>query len=215
MENIGELGYIWRSNLDSSSEETRGTNYYWWRTINLMHFDEGAALLDWCTVRSTNAPEYGLFAINSRQTNAVKALFNNMKIGYVSGPETNFVQLNTLDYGPLIGAIITNGPYLNFRSMFTSESADDGGGGPVARAFRNAATNNHPAAMGDVFTEDPFRRICELITFRQNIFIITIAAQVFGGDGETVVGEKRASAVIYRDSYTGRYFIRSFKWLSD
>lgn len=211
MENIGELGYIYRGNLDDEQPE----GYKWWRTINLMHFDEGAALLDWCTVRPTNAPSHGLFCINSRQTDAVTALLNLMKIGYVSGPETNFVQLGTLDYGPLVSAIIANGPYLNFRSMFTSADTDDGGGGPVAAAFRAAVTNNHPEARGDIFKEDPFRRICELITFRQNIFIIAMAAQVFGGDGHTVVGEKRASAVVYRDSYTGRYFIRSFKWLTD
>lgn len=218
MENIGELGYIWRSNLDSPSEEPRGTNFYWWRTINLMHFDEGAALLDWCTVRPTNLPARGLFSINSRQTNAFKAMFNNMQIGYVSGPETNFVMLDSSpggDLDALVRTIITNGPYLNFRSMFTSESSDDGGGGPVAKAFRYAATNGHPGAVADIFCEDPFRRICELVTFRQNLFTIIMAAQVFGGDGQSVVGEKRAMATIYRDSYTGRYFIRSFKWLAD
>lgn len=214
MENIGELGYIFRGNLD----DEQGAGYKWWRTINLMHFDEGAALLDRCTVRSTNASAYGLFNINSRQTNSWKALFNNIKIGWVSGPETNFVTLDSSsggDLDKLVQTIINNGPYLNFRSMFTSNDADNGGGGPVAAAFRFAATNNHPNAMSDIFMEDPFRRICELITFRQNLFTVIMAAQVFGGDGESVVGEKRAMAVIYRDSYTGRYFIRSFKWLSD
>ena len=210
MVNIGELGYIWRSNLDDEEP----ADYWWWRTINLMHFDEGAALLDMCTVRRTNASAYGLVAINSKQTNAVRALFNNMKIGYVSGPETNMVQLNAVDVDKLVSAIITNGPFMSFRSMFTTNDTDEGGGGDLAMKFRAAGTNA-AKCNGDIYGEDVFRRVCELITFRQNVFIVTVAAQVFGGDGQTVVGEKRGSATIYRDSYTGKYFIRSFKWLSD
>jgi Tfp pilus assembly protein PilX len=217
MENIGELGYIWRSNLNGGPPwEPRGTNYFWWRTIDLMHFDEGAALLDLCTVRPTNTPTsaYGVFAINSKQTNAVKAMLNNMRVGYVNGAVTNTSPLKLSDVDYLAATIISNGPYMSFRSMFTTNKADDGGGGPVADAFRRAGTNAVPC-VGDIYGEDVFRRVCELITFRQNIFIVTVAAQVFGGDGQTVVGEKRGSAMIYRDSYTGKYFIRSFKWLSD
>ncbi|MEI6971565.1 MAG: hypothetical protein WCL44_08605, partial [bacterium] len=211
MENIGELGYIWRSNLDD--EQPAG--FMWWRTINLMHFDEGAALLDWMTIRPTNAPEYGLFNIGSRQTNAVKAPLFNMKVGYVSGPDTNMYSVKTADIAFLAATIISNGPYINYRSMFTTDDADDGGGGPVANAFRRAGTNSNAEARGDLYGEDVFRKVCELITFRHNLFTVAVAAQVFGGDGATVVGEKRAVATVYRDAYTGRYFIRSFKWLSD
>ena len=42
-----------------------------------------------------------------------------------------------------------------------------------------------------------------------------MAAQALAKDGETVVGEKRAMANVVRDSYTGAYFVRSFKWLED
>jgi hypothetical protein len=41
-----------------------------------------------------------------------------------------------------------------------------------------------------------------------------MAARVIGPDGG-VLAEKRAMATIFRDSYTGKSFMRSFKWLAD
>jgi len=223
MENIGELGYIYRSNLD----DEQPTGYKWWRTINLMHYDEGAALLDLCTVRQTNMPARGLFCINSRQPDAMYTLFNNMAVGYESGPRTNFYKIDNSGFdskgkaynGPfwcsnLVSTIISNGPYISFRSLFTADDSDDGGGGPNAQAFRMCGTNA-ARQIGDIYGEDPFRRICELISFRQNLFVVIVAAQVVGGDGATVVAERRGAAIVCRDSYSGRYFVRSFKWLSD
>ena len=73
---------------------------------------------------------------------------------------------------------------------------------------------NHRSA-NDIYKEDVFRHICELITFRQNLFTIILGAQALSPRGNFVVAEKRAVANVYRDAYTGRHFVRSFKWLDD
>jgi len=244
MVNIGELGHIFRSNLDD--EDNQGD--FWWRTIDLMHYDEGGALLDWMTVRywtnepgsvaegsrlydwsarRAGVPNYGLFAINSKQTNAIRGIFENLMIGYTNELSANTYKLDDAYVKDLATLIISNsssyGPgFISFRSMWqaTAPSVNpDDSGGPLAKKFREAAKNAVGAPVGglkgDIFLEDPFRRICEMITFRQNIFGVIITAQAFGGDGETVVGEKRALVTIYRDAYTGQYFIRSLKWLGN
>ena len=41
------------------------------------------------------------------------------------------------------------------------------------------------------------------------------ASQILADDHTTVLAEKHGVATIYRDSYTGRSFTRSFKWLGD
>lgn len=256
MENIGELGYIFRSNLDDEVVPAQGD--FWWRTIDLMHYDEGGAFLDWMSVRSTNRvivtnsvnvciatnkPSYGLFALNSKQTNAVKGMLENMVIGYTTMFTNYTYKLADPTLTELAEAIIksnrneatygTGKGFISFRSIWTPQ---DGiadcvpadplmSGGPLAKKFRLAAQNAQPVngaptppsggLQGDIFLEEPFRRICELITFRQGMFGVIIVSQVYAADGQTVVAEKRAFATIYRDAYTGKFFIRSLKWLSD
>ncbi|MDP6848474.1 MAG: hypothetical protein QGI24_06765, partial [Kiritimatiellia bacterium] len=48
--NIAELGHIYRSNLDDEMPMF----YRFWRNIDLMHNDEGAALMDWTTARENS-----------------------------------------------------------------------------------------------------------------------------------------------------------------
>jgi len=62
---------------------------------------------------------------------------------------------------------------------------------------------------------DILDQLVNLITFRNNYFTVIVGAQVLGNDQKTVVGEKRAVATVYRDAYTGRHFMRSFKWLDE
>jgi hypothetical protein len=229
MRNIAELGHIFRSNLDD--EEPGRPHLWYWRTLNLMHKDEGAQLLDVLTVRGNNPPTEGLFCINSRQAEPLKALFHNLQIG-VRGADENLDD----DYGlqniinSAIGSPDQNGTvigeltaieFTSFTDMFTDADEEDGGGGPLAEAFRLCApapkNRRHPSQKdpNDIYKEDTFRHICELITFRQNIFTIILGAQALAPRGGNIVAEKRAVANVYRDAYTGRHFVRSFKWLDD
>ncbi|MFC1498797.1 hypothetical protein ACFLS1_10070 [Verrucomicrobiota bacterium] len=63
---------------------------------------------------------------------------------------------------------------------------------------------------------DILAQLLELVSFRNNLFTVIVGAQVLHpNNNETVVGEKRAVATVYRDAYTGKHFIRSFKWLNE
>jgi hypothetical protein len=209
MRNIGELGHTWRSNLD----DEQPVGMQWWRNIELMKENEGAALMDYMTVRSTNRSERGLIAINSRYGNSLHVLLNQLVIGYTnqSGVQVPNASQYNISTDPakvqnLVNTIMANQPYHNFKSMFP------GDGGDLADAF--IACTPHGDADCDILEEDTYRHILDLITFRQNLFAIVVAAQALAPDG-TVIAEKRAIGTIFRDSYTSKYFIRSFKWIGD
>ena len=222
MRNIAELGHIFRSNLDDEEGPDKPWMWYW-RNIDLMHRKEGAQLLDLLTVRAaTNEPTAGLFSMNSRQFEPSRAIFHNLEIGLTGVVDTVSASIPDQKIRSLIDELTRN-EFTSFTDMFTAEDDDEGGGGPLAEAFRQCAPDvpvearrhaNHRSA-NDIYKEDVFRHICELITFRQNLFTIILGAQALSPRGNFVVAEKRAVANVYRDAYTGRHFVRSFKWLDD
>jgi len=218
MKTIGEIGHIYASNLNTMTP-AQDPQDYWFQSINLLSYDFGAFLLDRLTTREVNEPAHGLFCISSAQTNALMALWENMQVG----PEWNSPAKLTISptaspaawakVEALAAAIINKGPFWSFQQMFTT--AWDGG--PIGQAFRDLAKtlSTDPTKINEIVRQDPIRYIVEMITFRQNIFEIIVAAQVLGKDGVTVMAEKRALVTMYRDSYTSKSFMRSFKWLSD
>jgi hypothetical protein len=81
------------------------------------------------------------------------------------------------------------------------------------------AVEGGSARVNDICREDAFRSICELITFRQNLFHVVVACQATGtdpdGDGPEeapVLAEERATGVIMRDSYTGTSSVYSISY---
>jgi Tfp pilus assembly protein PilX len=230
METVGEIGHIGTGNLD---DEGAGPDDRYWQTINILSWNWGGFLLDRMTVRSTNSwdeannpqelnPAHGLVAINSRQKDVLYSLFHNMVIGTTNAPQ----KLNaSVVNGPVQDLVLNgllahvsqpNDEYWSFQSLF-DPSTTDWEGGTMAKKFKALATTDAPDGSGNISEikrQDPLRKIENYITFRQNIFEIIMAARVVGADGG-VLAEKRAMATIYRDSYTGKSFMRSFKWLAD
>jgi len=226
MKSIADIGHIFRSNLDD--EQPGRPEKWWWNTINLMKKNEGAYLLDRCTVRVTNAPiSYameGLISINARDENerVLYTLFKNLRVADGTGREETLLPGSNpggIDFlAQVIASESRNDPFISFQDMFTT----DEDGGPVGVAMRQCAAmawcgnpNPNPDLIPDKVREDVLRHIVDLITFRQNLFTIILAGQALGNDGRTPVAEKRAVALVYRDAYTGRWFTRSFKWLTD
>ncbi|MFO7870820.1 MAG: hypothetical protein R6V03_05245 [Kiritimatiellia bacterium] len=197
MVNIGELGHI-----------QYGSNQ--WRSVDIMSADEGAPLMDRLTVRPVNGPAKGLVSIGTGQTNVMRALFHNMEIGY----GTNEFTLESAEIDGLAEALILGGPYRSWAHMFAISPL-----GPsysnVAEAFRTAVEDSAPAGIGvtDLMYESPLRNIAELVSFRQNMFTVILAARVTAPRGTAVAAECRAVALVCRDGYTGRYFTRWLRWL--
>lgn len=207
--NIAELGHIWRSNLDDEVTDQRDA---FWRTIDLMHKTEGAMLLDMMHTGEARKPYTGLFSANSRQESPWRVMLNNLRIGVPNIPTPQLTVSETAK-NLLISELRATPRFVSFTDMFTAEQSD-AGGGPLADAFRYCAEEQAPLA-GDILKEDTFRHVCELMSFRQNIFTIVLAAQVMGANGITPIAERRAVATIYRDAYTGRRFTRNFTWIDN
>ena len=197
MRNIGEIGHIHIPDL------TRP-----WRNISLTNLFGGGALLDWLTVRPTNRTERGLVNILTRQSEVLRALFYQTPIGHINSPTTTNYLLDSADSCRLADAVMDGDPPgLNMGTILSLIGASD-----EYRSWR-------PYTVGGVdhsgdLKEDALRNIVELITLRQNLFTVIIAAQALSKDGQGVLAEKRAMAIVYRDAYTGQSFVRLFKWLS-
>jgi hypothetical protein len=225
MENVGEIGYIPFGNREAMGGGGTALESKWyWCNLDLMNKDEGAYMLDYVTVYPTNRSGYGFVAMNTRDDEVLRALFPGMMIGWAN-QTTNLLKPLDTTAAPYINAVVSNiidrtiasgRGAIAFRDLFDGAAQR---GGPVAEAFRALGTNWWTTQPGvtnlanDKVREDGFRNIIEMITFRQNIFTIVVATQVMSSNGRTVEAEKRALCTVYRDSYTGSYFIRSFKWL--
>ncbi len=173
-----------------------------------MKRDEGARLLEILTARTNSVVHsYGRVNISTAQDGVLRALFNNLQIGEPDWTPIGPITPDPTDIDDLIDALINNGPYRGFRDLFSNPA--------IEAAFSACAPNG--ANSSDLYREATFRAICEMLTFRQNIFLVIGIAQTIASDGNTVtvMAEKRAVATICRDAYTGRHFKRSFKWLDD
>ena len=230
MKTVADIGYLYRSNLDSERPGER--NKWYWNTVNLLHAKEGAKLLDRLSVNPTSADantfvkSKGLISINTSDPKAVAILFKGMEIGF---PQNTYT-LTDLDAENLAKAVIARRAakfplgYKQFQDLVDAPPASDlsqnyGELKAPIDAIVSEWCSRGVAGGGfdqpnDKVREDIFRNIVTMITFRQNIFTVLMGAQVLAADGQTVEAEKRAVAIIYYDAYTGGYFTRFFKWLN-
>jgi len=185
-----------------------------WCDFDLTTKNEGVGLLDYFTVRDTNRmwPTNGVVALNTPNRETIKALLYNMRVPTnMSGLTTsNAVEETKVDalVDEIMAARGTNG-FVSWYDMFADPNYDNA----LRLAFRECMPEG--VQSNNIHTHIALRNMAELVSFRQNIFTLIIAARVFGPDGASVVAEKRAVAVVYRDSYTSAFFIRQFKWLND
>lgn len=199
MQSIGELGYIF------TGQPWQDIQLVDYQPTNIVHF----ALPDLLTVRSNNPPARGLVNISSQQNDVLEALFYDMVIGYKNAFTDITVSIDAGESNKLWGVI--DGPYVNFRELFNSVATSPGYSNWSPGSYKGVPDNS----LCSDLKEDAFRNILEMLTFRQNIFTVIVAAQVYAPASTNIVAEKRAVAVVYRDAYTGRSFTRFFKWLQD
>lgn len=195
MRSAGEMGYVYEGCL---WEEAPSAPY--WRSIDIMDFWHGAALLDRMTVHATDHPRYGLVSVCTEQEPVVATLFVGAPLGCTNGIVTNRYFVSADDAAMVLAPSVDSGS-LNMTALLGNAGADS-----AYRAWAPDGVHTN----GDL-KEDAFRSIVELVTFRQNLFTIVLAVQAFGPDQATVVAEKRAVAVVCRDAWTGRSFVHSLR----
>ena len=67
------------------------------------------------------------------------------------------------------------------------------------------------------YSEDAVRRLPEFLSFRQSIYHIVLAVQALSprstDERPIPIAEQRALVTLYRDTYTGRWTIVTWRWL--
>jgi hypothetical protein len=86
------------------------------------------------------------------------------------------------------------------------------------------ALNQHmvqplPAVGQHDYLEDVMRGIVDKVSFRQNIFVIIVAAQTLSPASTDThpitLADQRAAVTVIRDAYTGKWLIHSWVWLTE
>jgi len=80
-----------------------------------------------------------------------------------------------------------------------------------------------PEGVSDDFAhdwfEDAVRHLPDLVSFRQNIFVIVIAAQTLSPASTpsrpVVLADQRAAVTVIRDAFTGRWTVHDWRWLTE
>jgi len=183
-----------------------------WHTLDLLNSTNGAAsLLDTLTTDapSTNAPwQHGRVNLNTRNPYVLRAIMGPPEIEQPTTTGTNRLTVTEDALNSVVSALISNTnawPYHSFKDIFSG----DPDGGIVADALRACVPTNAGSAT-DYQREYFLRPLTRKATFRQNILIIILRTEALSADGHGVLAERRAVVTIYRDAFTGKWFIKQF-----
>ena len=218
---IGDIGHIYAAYEPSTNSLSFGERDYDTLTFSTR---AGAALLDLFTISPTNGPKRGLVQANTQQRSVVKTLLHDVKVGWTNDiDDANSlrsltaidVQLNGLS--DVYADALTNAPYSmgwrSFADMMPNLSTNR------VLAQQNiwgSTAGLHP--MHD-YTEDVLRGFIDKVSFRQNIFVVIIAAQALSpASTEThpiVLADQRAAVTVLRDAYTGKWLVQNWVWLTE
>jgi len=225
---IGELGHVYAS-YEGQTASDDGAFSTPRRSYDTLTFStrSGAALLDLFTLSPTNLPKRGLVQANTQERPVIQALLSDVAVGWTNNldgtlDEGGLVPLRTADpqvetWTEIYTDALTNAPYsMGWRSF--------------ADMMPNLSTNrlirqeNVWGKAGDLhsmhdYTEDALRDLMDKVSFRQNVFIIVVAAQTLSPSSTenrpVVLADQRAAVTIIRDAYTGRWTIRDWRWLTE
>ncbi|HON47777.1 MAG TPA: hypothetical protein PLZ60_08510, partial [Kiritimatiellia bacterium] len=203
----------------------------------------GAALLDLFTTRHspTNgvAPWRGLVQANTHHPSVIEALFTEAEIGWTNLTANANDQTWSILSSENISAL-TN-LYINALSVDNPEvygkndppdPLENGSMGWKSFADMLPAimtnpieevTFTLPEGVSDDFAhdwfEDAVRHLPDYVSFRQNIFVIVIAAQTLSPistpSRPVVLADQRAAVTVIRDAFTGRWTIHDWRWLTE
>jgi hypothetical protein len=185
MLNIGEIGYI------HTGEP--------WRNIDLADTNQ-AALLDRLRVQSYTNSLYGLISAGTEDTNTLGLLFYGIPFGLTN---TGVSTSGVLDNTDLNNAVTAYRYAVGHGGMSLGTIVPD-----FLFQFASLTTN----FVGSDLKEDIVRGFVELVSFRHSLYYVVVSAQALASNG-TPVAERNALALVWRDTYTGQYFVRWFRWM--
>lgn len=204
LKTVGELGFLLQYSASSGA----------WHTIRLLD-DEGnnaraLPILDRFTLETNNFVK-GLVNPNSYDTNVLGAVLFGVPVEHWSGEGA--VSLDIVQAHAVARALVEN--QLAHGVQYTNLSS-------MAAWTETSIETYLPGVFDSVEKESIVRNSAGLLSPRQNMFTILLAAQVIN-DSYDVLAEQRAVAVVWRDPYpfdpsvspVHSSFVRFFKWLTE
>jgi hypothetical protein len=193
LQSVAELGYlVYSTNKPWCTVKLYGGNLH--RVLDVFAIGTNDA-----TGVAVTHSRRGLVNPNTWEKEALATVFADMPVDdYPGGPAT-----------PL--------PMGSARDVF-DEFWDSGWVCTNLSDFGRGLTNWAAPFTTEARRESLFRNAFGLLSVRQNLFTIVIGAHVAKGGqfplARNIISQ-RAVAVVWRDPYTGEFFVRSFQWLDD
>ncbi|MCL1919860.1 MAG: hypothetical protein FWG50_02095 [Kiritimatiellaeota bacterium] len=203
----------------------------------------GAALLDLFAVAPTNSPKYGLVQANTQMPQTILTLFSDIHIGWtnVLDAETSPTRIplkesvDMDDMAKFYADAVLTAPFTmgwhTFADMMPGLLSSNIFEGTVSEDLldlKNALDlarielderlreNFHPRHD---YMEDIVRGLIDKVSFRQNVYMLIVAAQTLSRSSTPakpiVLADQRALVTVIRDAWTGRWVIRDWKWLTE
>jgi hypothetical protein len=185
MRNIGEIGYVFTGEP--------------WRSLDLADTNV-ASLVNRFTVQ-TNAPRSrsGLVSAGATNLYVLDTLFSGVRIGVTNGPGSVSRPLSAAEVQSLHACMDTTIFDIQTRGWLLHYVG-------TSDYYTNGFLATEPFAGTDT-REDALRGVAELVSSRHQLFLVVAAAQAVSPGGVRLA-EQRAMALVWRDAYTGQYFIR-------
>ncbi len=192
---IGEIGYVYASGTTGSVDFATTA---------------GATTLDRFAVfpPGTNRAARNRIQANSGYTNIVRRLFEST-VAYNGGATNNlppYAQPDGLAAAYQMALHLTEGQGWTCFSNMVPDVVRE-----ITAAGRSAGALD---AASPALIEDLVRSLPDRVTFRQNIFVVIVAAQRLSPTGKPIA-DQRAAATVVRDAYTGGWFVHDWYWLND
>ncbi len=182
-----------------------------WQNLDLL--GEGAGVLDCLSVidvASIDEPSrHGGVNINTRSTNVLHALFEGVEVGLPDGFPGGTGELWSAESSVVdLFAEQLMGPqmHVSVQSLF-----DESVAGRTRAALCRSMLPTNGCPHLDYLQEQLVGGVAEQLSFRQNLFVALVVAQATNPGGRRVQAQSRIVALVYRDGWTGSWFIKDWR----
>jgi hypothetical protein len=240
-QSIGELGYI-NVDLTNRFDDIHLPHLTGKSARDTIDFStrSGASLLDKFCIGGVSNVTRGLVQANTTHSEVIRRVLNRIAIGWPTdtGGKTSGDRfgMDSAQTQPWINHW-TNTLLRAYADSSTPVFENSGLAGWTCFAdmlpdlSTNALTQKElpqlPAKVNEVgpktsvydYLEDVMRGIIDKVSFRQNIYVVVIAAQTLSpastDEHPIVLADQRAAVTVIRDAFTGRWMIANWTWLTE
>jgi hypothetical protein len=237
LRSIGELGYVTADLAAKKQNRERHTPDRDGKPVVRDTIDfstaAGASLLDRFTAAPTNSPMRGLIQANTPYPFVIRKLVEDTPYGWTN---RTYQTEHIFELGEGSGLEEVVEDWTNTLLRVYDPSWDrERSGFPGWRCFADMlpdlatnATHHAQEALAERddapfyrhdYVEDVLRGFVDKVSFRQNIYVVVVAAQALSpastDTSPIILSDQRAAVTVIRDAYTGRWMIHNWVWLSE